>query len=168
MVCKWFIKQNPCEKILSATFPKILAKTKMSFTNLVSKVLFWKEVSENKVWMRKLYLSNEKWFEIIFKTSFIFKKKGEATLCLQNKNEFQNLLIWNLSKEKCFDLENKSFKKILFPKLAWISTCFSKVLQLTLPHHSNRISKKKEFSQLVSKLALQKFWVRKKMFSTDL
>jgi len=35
-----FIKQNPHEKILSATFPKILAKTKMSFTNLVSKVLF--------------------------------------------------------------------------------------------------------------------------------
>jgi hypothetical protein len=29
----------------------------------------------------------------------------------------------------------------VFPKLAWISTCFSEVLQLTLPHNSNRISK---------------------------
>jgi hypothetical protein len=44
-------------------------------------------------------------------------------------------------KGGAFDLENKGFQKILFPKLAWISTCFSKVLQLTLPHHSNRISK---------------------------
>lgn len=72
----------------------------------------------------------------------IVSKKREATLCFQNKNKFQNLLIWNLPKEKCFDLENKSFQRILFPKkLARISTCFSKVLQLTLPHHSNRISR---------------------------
>jgi len=102
MVCKWFIKQNPCEKILSATFPKMLAKTKMSFTNLVSKVLFWKEVSKNKVWMRKLYLSNEKWFEIIFKTSFIFKKKrGSNSLSSKQK--------W---VSKSFDL--KSFKRKVF------------------------------------------------------
>jgi hypothetical protein len=39
------------------------------------------------------------------------------------------------------DLENKSFQKILFSKLAWISTRFSKVLQLALPHYSNRILK---------------------------
>jgi hypothetical protein len=70
----------------------------------------------------------------------------------------------NLSKEKCFDLENKSFQRILFPKLAWISTCFSKVLQPTLPHHSNRISKTACHEKFWKTLVFQNVFFQKSPF----
>jgi hypothetical protein len=79
-------------------------------------------------------------FEIIFKLLLFSKKKGEATLGFQNKNEFQNPFDLKSFKEKCFDLENKSFQKIFF-ETCMDFNCFSRVLQLTLPHHSKQILK---------------------------
>jgi hypothetical protein len=46
-----------------------------------------------------------------FSKLVLFSKKVEATLYFQNRNEFQNLLIWNLSKEKCFDSEKQKLPK---------------------------------------------------------
>jgi hypothetical protein len=59
---------------------------------------------------------------------------------LQIKMSLESLT-WNRAKEKCFDLDNKRFQNILFSKLACIWACFQKILLLTLPHHSNRVSK---------------------------
>ena len=102
MVCNWFIKQNPCKKFCSQLLKTLLlAKPKWVFTNLVSKVLFWKRVSENKVWLQKLYLSKwEKKFKSFSKLVLFDSNKRGATLCLKNKLCFQNHLIWNHSKKE--------------------------------------------------------------------
>ena len=103
MVRNWFVKENSCEKIFSATFPKRFAKLKWVFKNLVSKVLISKGFSENQVLLQKIYLSNKKCFQNNFETSFVVQTKGKQRL-------FRKL---NRVFKKSLDL--KSFKKcVLF------------------------------------------------------
>ena len=84
-----FIKQNPHEKILSATFPKILAKTKMSFTNLVSKVLFWKEVAENKVFCESFTFQMRNDLKSFSKLVLFSKKRGKQLFVYKTKMSFK-------------------------------------------------------------------------------
>jgi hypothetical protein len=120
-VCNWFIKQDPCEKILFITFPKKISKTKINFPNLVSKVLLWKKVSENKKnWLRKLYLL--KW-EMI--SSHLQKFKNSKVLIWVSKtkvgyNLSQLFLCWfdfkikRLWPSSLQELWNKRFKNYVF------------------------------------------------------
>jgi hypothetical protein len=81
---------------------------------------------------KDLPFQNEKWFQVIFETSFVwFKWKEKQLLVFKTKMSFR--ICWfEITKTRCVLIwKTKAFQKILFTKLALISTRTSKVLQVT-------------------------------------
>jgi hypothetical protein len=95
MVCNRFIKQNPCEKILVATFQEC-SKTKVNFHKLSVKSFVLKRgFRKPSLITEALPFKNENDFNHLQKNiySLFDSSKRGAMLCFKNKLCFQNHMI---------------------------------------------------------------------------